>query len=85
MAMPQRDDTIEAIKRLDALLEHAVMHGDEEESERLREKLRFGGEIRQRRTRRARKRPQASSRLIASIVSSLCGIAIALLSTFRYR
>ena len=26
MAMPQRDDTIEAIKRLDALLEHAVMH-----------------------------------------------------------
>jgi hypothetical protein len=51
MAMPQRDDppsrcalrrtsTIEAIKRLDALLEYAVMHGDEEESERLREKLR---------------------------------------------
>jgi len=40
------------------------------------QKLRFGGEIRQRRTRRARKRPQASSRLIASIVSSLCGIAI---------
>ena len=28
MAMPQRDDTIEAIKRLDALLEYAVMHGD---------------------------------------------------------
>ena len=26
MAMPQRDDTIEAIKRLDALLEYAVMH-----------------------------------------------------------
>ena len=24
--MPQRDDTIEAIKRLDALLEYAVMH-----------------------------------------------------------
>ena len=40
------------------------------------QKLRFGGEIRQRRTRRACKRPQASSRLIASIVSSLCGIAI---------
>ena len=40
MAMPQRDDTIEAIKRLDALLEYAVMHGDEEEAERLREKLR---------------------------------------------
>ena len=27
MAMPQRDNTIEAIKRLDALLEYAVMHG----------------------------------------------------------
>ena len=26
MAMPQRDDTIEEIKRLDALLEYAVMH-----------------------------------------------------------
>jgi predicted HTH transcriptional regulator len=26
MAMPQRDDTIEAIKRLDALLEYAVYH-----------------------------------------------------------
>ena len=25
MAMPQRDDTIEEIKRLDALLEYAVM------------------------------------------------------------
>ena len=64
MAMPQRDDTIEAIKRLDACgrlrtlrvrrwrisppkhsfcgasLEHAVMHGDEEEAERIREELR---------------------------------------------
>jgi hypothetical protein len=40
MAMPQRDDTIEAIKRLDALLEYAVMHGGEEEAERLREELR---------------------------------------------
>ena len=51
MAMPQRDDTIEAIKRLEppsrvrygapsALLEYAVMHGDEAEAERLREKLR---------------------------------------------
>ena len=40
MAMPQRDDTIEAIRRLDALLEHAVMHGDEEEAERIREELR---------------------------------------------
>ena len=40
MAMPQRDDTIEAIKRLDALLEYAVMHGDEEEVERIRAELR---------------------------------------------
>ena len=40
MAMPQRDDTIEAIKRIDALLEYAVMHGDEKEAERLREELR---------------------------------------------
>ena len=40
MAMPQRDDTIEEIKRLDALLEYAVMHDDAEEAERLREKLR---------------------------------------------
>ena len=51
MAMPQRDDTIEAIKRLEppsrvrygwpgALLEYAVMHGDEEEAERIRAELR---------------------------------------------
>jgi hypothetical protein len=40
MAMPQRDDILEAIKRLDALLEYAVMHGEEEEAERLREELR---------------------------------------------
>ena len=51
MSMPQRDDTIEAIKRLEppsrvrygapsALLEYAVMHGDEEEAERIREELR---------------------------------------------
>ena len=39
MAMPQRGDTIEAIKRLDALLEYAVMHGDETEAERIREEL----------------------------------------------
>ena len=39
MAMPQRDDTIEAIKRLDLLLEYAVMHGDEKEAERIREEL----------------------------------------------
>ena len=50
MAMPQRDDpptprlrrtgTIEAIKRLDLLLEYAVMHDDEAEAERIREELR---------------------------------------------
>ena len=51
MAMPQRDNTIEAIKRLEppsrvrygapsALLEYAVMHGDEEEAGRIREELR---------------------------------------------
>ena len=51
MAMPQRDDTMEAIKRLEppsrvrygvsgALLEYAVMHGDEKEAERIREELR---------------------------------------------
>ena len=40
MAMPQRDDTIEAIKRLDALVEYVVMHGDEKEAERIREELR---------------------------------------------
>lgn len=41
MAMTQRDNTIGEIKRLDALLEYAVMHGDEEEAERLREELRM--------------------------------------------
>ena len=35
MAMPQRDETIEEIKRLDALLEYAVMHDDEAEAARL--------------------------------------------------
>ena len=40
MAMPQRDDCIEEIKRIDALLEYAVMHGETEEAERLRETLR---------------------------------------------
>lgn len=39
MAMPQRDDLIEEIKRTDLLLEWAVQHGDEAEAERLREKL----------------------------------------------
>ena len=36
MAMSQRDDKIEAIKRLDLLLEYAVMHNDEAEADRLR-------------------------------------------------
>ena len=39
MAMPQRDETIEEIKRLDALLEYAVMHGENDEAERLRTEL----------------------------------------------
>ena len=39
MAMPQRDDTIEEIKRLDALLEYAVLHDDEAEAARLRTEL----------------------------------------------
>lgn len=30
------NDTIEAIKKLDALLEYAVMHGDEKEAERIK-------------------------------------------------
>ncbi len=36
----QRDKLIEELKRTDALLEYAVRHGDEEEAERLREKMR---------------------------------------------
>lgn len=39
MAMPQRDETIEEIKRLDALLEYAVIHGDDFEAARLRAEL----------------------------------------------
>ena len=39
LAMPQRDNVIEEIKRLDLLLEYAVQHGDEAEAERLREEL----------------------------------------------
>lgn len=39
MTMPQRDNVIEEIKRTDALFEYAVMHGEEEEAERLRKKL----------------------------------------------
>ena len=40
MALPQRDNFIEEIKRTDILDEGAVRHGDEEEAERLRQKLR---------------------------------------------
>ena len=40
MAMPQRDSKIGELKRLDALLEYAVMHGEDEEAERIREELR---------------------------------------------
>ena len=50
MAMPQRDDPptprlrrtsrIEAIKRLNLLLEYAVMHNDEAKADRLRAELR---------------------------------------------
>ena len=36
----QRDKLIEKLKRTDALLEYAVMHGEEKEAERLREKMR---------------------------------------------
>ena len=39
MAMPQSDNAIEEIKRLDALLGYAVEHGDEAEAKRLREEL----------------------------------------------
>ena len=35
----RRTGTIEAIKRLDLLLEYAVMHGDEAEAERIRAEL----------------------------------------------
>lgn len=37
MAMMQRDNTIGEIERLDVLLEHALMHGDESVVERTRE------------------------------------------------
>lgn len=36
----QRDKLIEELKRTDALLEYAVRHGEDAETERLREKLR---------------------------------------------
>ncbi len=37
MAMPQRDNAIEEIKRLDALLEYAVEHNDTAEAEPVRD------------------------------------------------
>ena len=40
MAMPQRDELIDEIRKTDLLLEFAVMHGEETEAERLRAKLR---------------------------------------------
>ena len=40
MAMTQRDKTIGAIKRFDARLEYAGMHGENEEPERIRGNLR---------------------------------------------
>jgi len=39
--MVQRDKYIDEIQKTDALLEYAVMHGDEVEAERLRAKLRW--------------------------------------------
>ena len=39
-AGPQRDKVIEELRRTDALLEYAVTHGEAEEAERLRKKLR---------------------------------------------
>ena len=41
MAMPQRDDKIELIKRLDLLLEYAVMHNEKAKADRLRAALRL--------------------------------------------
>ena len=40
MALPQRDNYIEAIHRLEGLIAYAEAHGDWEELERLRECLR---------------------------------------------
>ena len=40
MAMPQRDNTIDELKRLDALLGHAITHGETEEAERICAELR---------------------------------------------
>ena len=40
MAMPQSDGLIDEIRKTDLLLEYAVRHGEVEEAERLRAKLR---------------------------------------------
>ena len=40
VALASLGGQVEEIKRLDALLEYAVMHGDEAEAERLRSALR---------------------------------------------
>jgi len=40
MALPQRDNLIDEIRRTDLMLEWAVRHGETEEAERRREKLR---------------------------------------------
>ena len=39
MAMPQQDDYIEQIHRLEGLMEYAEAHGDWEELERLKARL----------------------------------------------
>ena len=40
MALPQRDNYIDAIRRLEGLIAYAEAHGDWEELERLKERLR---------------------------------------------
>jgi len=40
MAMPQRDNWIDELNKMDALLQFALMSGDEAEAECLREKMR---------------------------------------------
>ena len=39
MALPQQDDYIEQIHRLEGLMAYAVTHGDKAEEERIRAKL----------------------------------------------
>ena len=45
MAMPQRDNWIDELNKTDALLDYALQHGDLEEAERLRAKLRRLAEL----------------------------------------